>query len=117
MNPINISADEKVLNDVLIQQMAQAMGELDKILKDDTARKLFLKKNSDDAIRYLGVDIQELVKLATLPNLCKGLTALATSELRMDDLHLIRSNRENIDAIYVCIYTLQNFVENELADQ
>ena len=33
MNPINISADEKVQNDVLIQQMTQAMLELEKILK------------------------------------------------------------------------------------
>ena len=38
MNPINISADEKVLNDVLIQQMTQAMLELEKILKDDKQR-------------------------------------------------------------------------------
>ena len=90
--------------------------ELPKILNDDIARKIFLNKNSDDAIRYLGVDIQELVKLATLPNLCKGLTELASRGLRIDDLRLIRSNREDIDAIYDCIYTLQNFIENELAD-
>ena len=38
MKPINISADEKVLNDFLIGKMAQAMKELENILKDDKQR-------------------------------------------------------------------------------
>ena len=38
MKPINISAHEKVMNDFLIGKMAQAMKELENILKDDKQR-------------------------------------------------------------------------------
>jgi len=85
MNPINISADEKVLNDVLIQQMAQAMGELDKILKDDTQRGISwsaIPPKSNN--RY--------IKVATLKRVLRlkfGHNVMLTSEIKHDCEHRV----------------------------
>ena len=87
MNPINISADEKVLNDVLIQQMAQAMGELDKILKDDTQRGI-----SWDAIPPKSTQFKRYIKVATLKRVLRnkfGHNVMLTSEIKHDCEHRV----------------------------
>ena len=87
MNPINISADEKVLNDVLIQQMAQAMGELDKILKDDTQRGI-----SWSAIPPKSTQFKRYIKVATLKRVLRnkfGHNVMLTSEIKHDCEHRV----------------------------
>ena len=85
MKPINISADEKVLNDVVIQQMTQAMLELEKILKDDKQRgtswsAIPPKSNN----RY--------IKVATLKRVLRnkfGHNVMLTSEIKHDCEHRV----------------------------
>ena len=87
MNPINISADEKVLNDVLIQQMTQAMEELSKILKDDTKKGI-----SWDAIPPKSTQFKRYIKVATLKRVLRnkfGHNVMLTSEIKHDCEHRV----------------------------
>ena len=87
MKPINISADEKVLNDFLIEKIAQAMEELNKLLKDDTQRGI-----SWDAIPPKSTQFKRYIKVATLKRVLRlklGHHVMLKSEIKHDCEHRV----------------------------
>jgi len=87
MKPINISADEKVLNDFLIEKIAQAMEELSKILKDDTKKGI-----SWDAIPPKSTQFKRYIKVATLKRVLRlklGHHVMLKSEIKHDCEHRV----------------------------
>ena len=87
MKPINISADEKVLNDFLIEKIAQAMEELNKILKDDTKKGI-----SWDAIPPKSTQFKRYIKVATLKRVLRlklGHHVMLQSEIKHDCEHRV----------------------------
>ena len=87
MKPINISADEKVLNDFLIEKIAQAMKELNNLLKDDTQRGI-----SWDAIPPKSTQFKRYIKVATLKRVLRlklGHHVMLKSEIKHDCEHRV----------------------------
>ena len=87
MKPINISADEKVLNDFLIEKIAQAMEELNNLLKDNTQRGI-----SWDAIPPKSTQFKRYIKVATLKKVLRlklGHHVMLKSEIKHDCEHRV----------------------------
>ena len=87
--------------------------ELPKIMENDLAKDLFLKEGSEQAIRYLGVDVRQLLESATLPNLCRALIEIVGT-LSRSDLQLIRGSQDDVDVVYDCLYALEEFAQAEI---
>ena len=87
MKPINISADEKVLNNYLIEKVSQAIVELNEIIKDDKQKGISwnaIPPNSEQFKRY--------IKVATLKRVLRhklGHHVMLKSEIKHDCEHRV----------------------------
>lgn len=87
---------------------------LPEIMKDEQARALFLKEGSYAAIRYLGVDVAEVLNDATIPVLCRALIGSVSNNVTTSDISLLRNSPDDVDAIKDCVRDLSNFIDEWL---